>query len=312
MTQMKKHAWVISLAVLLAVLLALTKIIQPGFGASGIESLARAALPFGFATSGMAVVIIAGGIDLSVASMMAVCAVTTAVLMERIAGVPAVIIVLLAGVAMGAINGLLIVLTKVPDIVVTLAMLFVWEGVALLILSSPGGSTADWLQGTIRGSLIFSWLPKAFLIIAMVLALLWWPLQRTKLGLSIYAIGSDELAAFRSGISIGPTKVAAYAICGLFCAFGGLSLAALTGIGEPVPGPYLMASIAAVVLGGVVLGGGKGGLLGPLLAVFVLRIIRTLLTLMAVDPNVTTIVEGVIMVGVVMLGTALTLKGTRK
>ena len=312
MTQMKKHAWVISLAVLLAVLLALTKIIQPGFGASGIESLARAALPFGFATSGMAVVIIAGGIDLSVASMMAVCAVTTAVLMERIAGVPAVIIVLLAGVAMGAINGLLIVLTKVPDIVVTLAMLFVWEGVALLILSSPGGSTADWLQGTIRGSLIFSWLPKAFLIIAMVLVLLWGPLQRTKLGLSIYAIGSDELAAFRSGISIGPTKVAAYAICGLFCAFGGLSLAALTGIGEPVPGPYLMASIAAVVLGGVVLGGGKGGLLGPLLAVFVLRIIRTLLTLMAVDPNVTTIVEGVIMVGVVMLGTALTLKGTRK
>ena len=311
MIQMKKHAWVISLAVLLAVLLALTKIIQPGFGASGIESLARAALPFGFATSGMAVVIIAGGIDLSVASMMAVCAVTTAVLMERMAGVPALIIVLLAGAGMGAINGTLIILTKVPDIVVTLAMLFVWEGVALLILSSPGGATADWLEGAIRGSFIFSWLPKAFLIIAIVSALLWGPLQRTKLGLSIYAIGSDELAAFRSGISIGRSKVAAYAICGLFCAFGGLSLAALTGIGEPVPGPYLMASIAAVVLGGVVLGGGKGGLLGPLIAVFVLRIIRTLLTLMAVDPNVTTIVEGVIMVGVVMLGTALTLKGTR-
>ena len=312
MTHVRKHAWVISLAALLAVLLALTKIIQPGFGASGIESLARAALPFGFATAGMAVVIIAGGIDLSVASMMAVCAVTTAVLMERMAGVPALIIVLLAGAGMGAINGTLIILTKVPDIVVTLAMLFVWEGVALLILSSPGGATADWLEGAIRGSFIFSWLPKAFLIIAIVSALLWGPLQRTKLGLSIYAIGSDELAAFRSGISIGRSKVAAYAICGLFCAFGGLSLAALTGIGEPVPGPYLMASIAAVVLGGVVLGGGKGGLLGPLLAVFVLRIIRTLLTLMAVDPNVTTIVEGVIMVGVVMIGTALTLKGTRK
>jgi len=311
MTHMRKHAWVISLAVLLAVLLALTKIIQPGFGASGIESIARAALPFGFATAGMAVVIIAGGIDLSVASMMAVCAVTTAVLMERMAGVPALIIVLLAGAAMGAINGALIILTKVPDIVVTLAMLFVWEGVALLILSSPGGATADWLEEAIRGSFILSWLPKAFLIIAIVSALLWGPLRRTKLGLSIYAIGSDELAAFRSGISVGRTKVAAYAICGLFCAFGGLSLAALTGIGEPVPGPYLMASVAAVVLGGVVLGGGKGGLLGPLIAVFVLRIIRTLLTLMAVDPNVTTIVEGVIMVGVVMLGTALTLKGTR-
>lgn len=311
MTHMKKHAWVISLAVLLAALLALTKIIQPGFGASGIESLARAALPFGFATAGMAVVIIAGGIDLSVASMMAVCAVTAAVLMERMAGVPALVIVLLAGAAMGAINGALIILTKVPDIVVTLAMLFVWEGVALLILSSPGGATADWLEEAIRGAFLFSWLPNAFLIIVIVSALIWLPLRRTKLGLSIYAIGSDELAAFRSGISVGRTKIAAYAICGLFCAFGGLSLAALTGIGEPVPGPYLMASVAAVVLGGVVLGGGKGGLLGPLIAVFVLRIIRTLLTLMAVDPNVTTIVEGVIMVGVVMLGTALTLKGTR-
>ncbi len=113
-------------------------------------------------------------------------------------------------------------------------------------------------------------------------------------------------------MAVDRTKIIAYGICGLFCAMGGLSLAALTGIGEPVPGPYLMASVAAVVLGGVVLGGGKGGLLGPIIAVFILRIIRTILTLMAIDPNVTTIVEGVIMVGVVMLGTALTLRGARR
>lgn len=312
MSYIRKNAWVIGLAVLLLALLALTKSIQPSFGAAGLESLARAALPFAFATAGMAVVIIAGGIDLSVASMMAVCAVTAAVLMERMAGVPAILIVLLVGAVMGAINGALIVLTKVPDIVVTLAMLFVWEGAALLILSTPGGATADWLEGAIRGLFLFSWLPKAFLIIAIVVALIWAPLRRSKLGLSIYAIGSDEVAAFRSGVSVGRTKIMAYAICGLFCAFGGLSLAALTGIGEPVPGPYLLASVAAVVLGGVVLGGGKGGLLGPIIAVFILRIIRTILTLMAVDPNVTTIVEGVIMVGVVMLGTALTLKGARQ
>ena len=75
-----------------------------------------------------------------------------------------------------------------------------------------------------------------------------------------------------------------------------------TGIGEPIPGPYLMASVAAVVLGGVVLGGGRGGLLGPILAVFVLRLVRMDLTLLSVDPNVTTIVEGTIMVVVVMFG----------
>lgn len=308
---LRKHAWVIGLAVLLAVLLGITKAIQPGFGTSGLESLARAALPFAFATAGMAVVVIVGGIDLSVASMMAVCAVTAAVLMERMAGVPALMIVLGVGLAMGLINGALIVLTRVPDIVVTLAMLFVWEGVALLILESPGGNTADWLEGATRGFLGIDLLPKPFVVMAICLALVWWPIRRSKLGLSIYAVGSDEMAAFRSGVPVGWTKVAAYGICGLFCAMGGLSLAALTGIGEPVPGPYLMASVAAVVLGGVVLGGGKGGLLGPIIAVFILRIIRTILTLMAVDPNVTTIVEGVIMVGVVMLGTALTLRGRR-
>jgi ribose transport system permease protein len=308
----RKNAWVVGLAVLLAVLLVIAKLIQPSFGASGIESIARAALPFAFATAGMAVVVIVGGIDLSVASIMAVCAVLAAVLMERMAGVPALIIVLGAGLAMGLINGALIVLTRVPDIVVTLAMLFVWEGTALLILPSPGGNTADWLQGLIRGGLLFGTLPKALLVIAVCVAIVWVPVQRSKLGLSIYATGSDELAAFRSGVSVGRTKIIAYGLCGLFCAMGGLSLAALTGIGEPVPGPYLMASVAAVVLGGVVLGGGKGGLIGPIIAVFILRIIRTILTLMAIDPNVTTIIEGTIMVAVVMLGTAATLRGARR
>ena len=307
----RKHGWVIGLAVLMAVLLAITKLIQPSFGASGLESLARAALPFAFATAGMAVVVIVGGIDLSVASIMAVCAVTAAVLMERMAGVPALIIVLLAGLSMGLINGALIVLTRVPDIVVTLAMLFVWEGTALLILETPGGATADWLEASIRGVFLIGLLPKALILMAICLAIVWLPIRRSKLGLSIYATGSDELAAFRSGVAVGRTKILAYGLCGLFCAMGGLSLAALTGIGEPVPGPYLLASVAAVVLGGVVLGGGKGGLLGPIIAVFILRIIRTILTLLAVDPNVTTIIEGTIMVAVVMLGTFATMRRAR-
>lgn len=306
---LRRHAWVAGLVVLLVLLLGLTKLIQPGFGASGLESLARAALPFAFATAGMAVVVIAGGIDLSVASMMAVCAVTAAVLTETIGGVPATGVTLLVGLGMGAVNGGLIVLTRVPDIVVTLAMLFVWEGVALLILDAPGGAIAGWLKDSISGFFPALGLPNAFLVICVCVALVWIPLRRSRLGLWIYATGSDERAAFRSGVSVGWTRVAAYGICGLFCALGGLGLVALTGIGEPVPGPYLMASVAAVVLGGVVLGGGKGGLLGPIIAVFILRIIRTILTLGAVDPNVTTIVEGVIMVGVVMFGALVTTRG---
>ncbi len=308
---LRKHSWLLGLVALLLVLLAVTKLIQPSFGASGLESVARAALPFAFATAGMAVVVIVGGIDLSVASMMAVCAVSAAVLMERMSGLPAIVIVLGIGLAMGLINGALIVLTRVPDIVVTLAMLFVWEGVALLILETPGGSTTDWVQQSIRGSVIPG-IPSALAIMVGCIAVVWLPLRRSKLGISIYATGSDERAAFRSGVSVGRVKIAAYGICGLFCAFGGLSLAALTGIGEPVPGPYLLASVAAVVLGGVVLGGGRGGLLGPIVAVFILRIVRTILTFLAVDPNVTTIIEGTIMVAVVLLGTAATARGARR
>ncbi|MCC5983877.1 MAG: ABC transporter permease [Rhodobacteraceae bacterium] len=306
---LRSNLWAIGLAVLLLVLLGLTKLIQPSFGFNGLESLARASLPFAFATAAMAVVVIVGGIDLSVGSMMAVCSVTAAVLMTMMGWVPAVAITLLVGLAMGAINGSLIVVTRVPDIVVTLAMLFVWEGVALLILGSPGGTADRALTGMVRG-----WtgpVPSALLLMLICVFAVWWPLSRSKLGLSIYATGSDEEAAFRSGVAVGRTRVAAYAICGLYCAMGGLSLVMLTGIGEPVPGPYLMASVAAVVLGGVVLGGGRGGMLGPIIGVFVLRIIRTMLTLMGVDPNVTTIVEGSIMVAVVMLGGFIMLRGRK-
>jgi ribose transport system permease protein len=307
----QRHGWSAGLLVLLLLLLALTKFIQPSFGAVGLENLTRAALPFAFATAAMAVVVIVGGIDLSVASMMAACSVTVAVLMETLGGIPAILITLGVGATMGAVNGGLVVLTRVPDIVVTLAMLYVWEGTALLILNSPGGSMVGWMQSSIAGSFIIDGFPKALILTTICVAVLWVPIKRSKLGLSIYATGSDENAAFRSGVATGRTRVTAYALGGVFAAMGGISLAMLTGIGEPVAGPYLMASVAAVVLGGVVLGGGRGGLLGPIIAVFILRIVRTILTLAAVDPNVTTIVEGTIMVGVVMMGALLTMRGRK-
>jgi ribose transport system permease protein len=319
---MRQHGWTVGLAALLALLLLATKLIQPDFGASGLDSLARAALPFALATLGMAVVVIAGGIDLSIAAMMAVASVTAAVLMDGANdgdAALAVIAVLALGMAMGAMNGTLIVLSRVPDIAVTLAMLFVWQGVALLILNAPGGGAAPWLRGLVAGGVdwaflpeaVSGWMPRAVIFLAVVVALIWWPIRRSKLGLMIYAIGSDPMAAFRSGVPVGPVRVAAYAICGLFAALGGLSVTMSTGIGEPIPGPYLLASVAAVVLGGVVLGGGRGGLIGPILAVFILRIIRMDLTLLSVDPNVAAIVEGTIMVAVVMFGAVLTTWGRK-
>ncbi len=316
----RRFGWNLGLLALLAVLFVMTKAVQPNYGASGIESLARAALPFAFAAAAQAVVVIAGGIDLSIASMMAVCSVTAAVLMEGAGegmGVLVALFVLALGAAMGAINGTLIVLTRVPDIVATLAMLYVWEGVALLILGAPGGAASGWLMALIGGSVplppesVTRYIPNSLVLLVLLVAVIWVPLRRSRLGLAIYAIGSDATAAYRTGVPVQRTKIAAFAIAGVFAALGGLVLTASTGIGVPVAGPYLLASVAAVVLGGVVLGGGRGGLWGPLIAVFILRLVRTLLTLMSVDPNVTTIVEGTIMVVVVMLGGILAIRGRR-
>lgn len=307
------NSWTLGLAVLLAGLLLMTKLIQPDFGASGLDSLARAALPFALATVGMAIVVLAGGIDLSIAAMMAVASVTGAVLMQGATDAESVLIVLgvlVLGLVMGAINGALIVVSKVPDIVVTLAMLFVWQGVALLILNAPGGDAAPWLRAMVAGGTLgIDWLPRGVVFLAVITAVIWLPIRRSKLGLRLYAIGSDPLAAFRSGVPVGQTRILAYALCGLFAALGGLSVTMGTGIGEPIPGPYLLASVAAVVLGGVVLGGGRGGLLGPILAVFILRTVRMDLTLLSVDPNVAAIIEGTIMVAVVMFGAVLATRG---
>ena len=220
---------------------------------------------------------------------------------------------------MGAINGSLIVLTRVPDIVVTLAMLFVWQGVALLILNAPGGGAADWLQALAVGGMtilgvpahLTGWLPRALVFFVVCVLVIWLPIRRSKLGLMFYAVGSDAMAAFRSGVPVERTRIAAYAICGVFASLGGLSVTMSTGIGEPIPGPYLLASVSAVVLGGVVLGGGRGGLLGPILAVFVLRFVRLDLTLLSVDPNVAAIIEGTIMVAVVMFGAVLATRARR-
>ena len=317
-----RNKWTLGLAVFLVFLLLATKLLRPDFGASGLDFLARASLPFALATVGMAVVVIAGGIDLSIAAMMAVASVSAASLMNGASDsqtVLFILVVLALGVAMGAVNGALIVLTRVPDIVVTLAMLFVWQGLALLILNAPGGGAAPWLRDLIVGGVTLPgipegltvWIPKSVIFLFVWVVIIWLPIRRSKLGLMLYAVGSDALAAFRSGVPVGRVRVAAYAITGLFAALGGLAVTMSTGIGEPIPGPYLLASVAAVVLGGVVLGGGRGGIFGPILAVIVLRLVRMDLTLLAVDPNLTTIIEGTIMVGVVMLGGVLMMKDAK-
>jgi len=310
----RRNAWTLGLLGFLAFLLVFTKLIQPSYGVTGVQGLAISVLPLALAAVGQAIVVISGGIDLSIGAMMALTSVVSASLMKgqpEEFGIAVVVIVLLLGLALGAINGGLVVVTRVPDIVVTLAMSFVWAGCALLVLKTPGGGSAKWIKELVTGSLGNEWIPKAAVVLVLVVAVIWVPLRRSGLGLSIYAIGSNRLAAFRSGVSVGRTKVIAYALMGLFAALGGLSLTASTGIGTPVPGPYTLMSVAAVVLGGVNLAGGRGGVFGALVAVVILQLIRTDMTFLNVNTNLAVVVQGVILIGVVMIGSLVQIRRAR-
>jgi ribose transport system permease protein len=310
----RRNVWTLGLIGLLVVFLVVTKVLQPNYGPAAIQGLAIAILPIAFAAVAQAIVVISGGIDLSVGSMMALASVTSAVLMKGqsdLFGVAVVVGVLVLGLVVGAINGGLVVVTRVPDIVVTLAMSFVWAGTALLILNTPGGGAAPWLMAIISGPLGSPWLPKALVVLTVIVAVLWIPLRRSTLGLTLYAVGSSPLAAFRSGVAVGPTKIVAYTLTGFFSALAGLALTATGGVGAPVPGSYTLQSVAAIVLGGVSLAGGRGGVLGPIIAVIVLALVRTDLFFAGVDPNWSTAIQGAILIGVVMFGSLVAMRKVR-
>jgi ribose transport system permease protein len=307
----RRNTWTVGLVVLLVALLAVTRLLAPRYGAAQIESLSISALPIALAAVAQAIVVIAGGIDLSIGSMMALTSVTAAVMMDGQTeefAVGVVLFVLLMGVVLGLINGVLVVVTRVPDIVVTLAMSFVWAGAALVVLGRPGGGAAEWVTAVIDGTVLSEWIPRALLLLIVLVGIVWLPIIRSRLGIALYSIGSDRLAAFRSGVNVGRTRIVAYALTGFFAGAGGLALTMSTGIGTPVPGPYTLQSVAAIVLGGVSLAGGRGGLVGPILAVFILALLRTDMTFIGVNPNLSTALQGAILVGVVMFGAVLTFR----
>jgi ribose transport system permease protein len=213
------------------------------------------------------------------------------------------------GVSIGALTGAAIVATGVPDIVVTLASSFIWAGAALVVLKTPGGGSPTDFQNLTTLANVWEWLPNGLIVLIVAYALIWAPLRRTPLGLALYAVGSDREAAYLSGVRVGATRVFAYVLGGLFAALGGLALTSTTGIGSPLSGDlYTLNSVAAIVLGGVALSGGKGGLLGPVVAAFVVSIVVAILVFWGVDSNYGQVIQGGLMVLVVMAGGLLLLR----
>jgi ribose transport system permease protein len=301
---------------LLIVSLAITVAIHPQFSDFDLQSLAMGALPLAFAAAAQAVVVISGGIDLSIGSAMAVANVLAASAMEKASFPQSLLLavaVLLAGAAIGALNGLIVIVSRIPDVVATLTSGFIWGGVALVILEKPGGGAPQDFLNLGTGTLFTTWLPNALVLLAVAVGAIWLPLRRSKLGLQLYAIGSDRIAAFRSGVNINRTRFAAYVFSGLFSAVGGLGLTMTTGIGAPLAGVYYtLSGLAAVVVGGVSLAGGRGGMLGPVLAAFVLTLIPTDLIFLNIDPNFGQVIQGTLIVVIVMVGGFVEMERHRK
>jgi len=237
----RDNTWTLGLLALLVVLFFFTRFVNPNYDLRSLASTATSVLVLALAAVAQAVVVISGGIDLSVSAQMALTSCIAATLMKANPGEPAsyliVFGVLLLGLLLGAINGGLVVLTRVPDIIVTLATSFVWAGFALLVRPAPGGSAAQWLKDLVvgpvaKGVVVLDAVPKAAVLLVVLVAVIWIPLSRSRLGLSLYAIGSNRLAAFRSGVPVNRTKVLSYMITGFIAAFAGLALTASTGIGR--------------------------------------------------------------------------------
>jgi ribose transport system ATP-binding protein len=296
----------IGMPALLAVFLAATIAIHPTFDSFDAQSIAMAALPLACAAAAQAVVVISGGIDLSIGSVMAVANVLAASTMRDAGFGEALLLaiaVLLAGAAIGAVNGLLVIVSRVPDVIVTLTTGFIWGGFALLVLEKPGGGAPPEFLNLGTGAFITEWLSNSLVLLVIALVVVWLPVRSSKVGLRIYATGSDAIAAFRSGVNIRLARLLAYVVSGLFTSIGGVGLTMTTGIGSPRAGVlYTLSGLAAVVIGGVSLTGGRGGIMGPVIAAFVLTLIPADLIFLNIDPNFGQVIQGTLIVLVVMAG----------
>ena len=255
---------------------------------------------------GEAVVVLSGGFDLSAAAVISLVNSILATNMEDSAGSQVLwsVLALLIGAAVGAVNGFFVAFLRLQSIVVTLATMFIIQGVTLLVLARPGGAIPDSLTSFFTGDAIPNVLPAPMIVLGVAL-LAWMVVKKSRLGTAIYAIGSDIEAARASGVPVTWVTFFTYVLAGAYYGAAGLFISAQTGSGDPLVGkPMLLPIFAAVVVGGTMLGGGRGGCLGPVFGAFILMLLVNVLFVLDVSPFYTTIVEGVILI-LAVLGTTL-------
>jgi len=255
----------------------------------------------GILAVGMTYVILTGGIDLSVGSVIALAGVAAATFGDF--GAPVMVVAgLLTGLAVGIFNGLLVSWGRVVPFIATLAMLTIARGLALTLTGASPVRVIDEAYIAIGAGQLFGVIPYVVIIFAAIVGLGWFGLNRTVFGRQIYAIGGNRFAARLSGIPVRRTEFAVYAIAGLCAGIAAVLVSARTATAQPSAGAgNELDAIAAVVVGGVSLFGGRGSLIGTLYGVLILTTITNIFVLQNMSYDAQLIVKGAIILAAVML-----------
>ncbi len=255
-------------------------------------------MPLAFAALAQTLVVLTRGIDLSVGGVIDL---TNAVAAQTLMGGPVstalwTAAILLIGAACGLLNGVLVAVGRLQPILVTLATLSIFQGLAIRILPQPGGAMPPGFTNVLANP---NW-PTSLLYIPIIGGL-WAIFRRTRLGVAVYAIGNDTMAASSHGISVKRTVILAYMLGGVASACAGLFLAANATAGDATTGDtYTLTSIVAAVLGGVSLFGGRGSGLGALFGAFVTVMVVNILFFAHIDPLYQTFYEGLFLLAAVI------------
>ena len=248
---------------------------------ANLTNLLVAAMPLVLVSLGQATALLVGGFDISVAALMTLCVVVASFTMTPGMSAGSLTLGALAlvgvGLATGIFNTILIRVLRLPSIVATLGTLSVLEGASLLLRGFPQGPISTDATSALTTTVGF--VPLAFVgvVILATLADLW--LYRTRAGLALRAVGLDATSSRRLGMSTGRTILLAFVLCSLLASFAGFFLAAEVQVGSPIIGNQALESIAAAVLGGASLAGGKGSFFGTMLAALFLTEINNVLPL---------------------------------
>lgn len=296
----------------LVILMIVFSIASPNFlQTANIITILQATSVNGVLAVAATLVIISGGIDLSVGTLMTFCAVIGGVLMTNL-GLPIIVGVpgaLVAGLLGGALSGFFIARLKIPPFIATLGMMLIYKGLSLAICgakpiyftSTPGFTQIS--TGSIVGAIIPAVpLPNGVLILFGVAIIAAFVLGRTVLGRFIFAMGSNEEALRLSGVNIGNWKIAVYALAGAVCGVAGILIASRINSAQPAIGQgYELDAIAAVVIGGTSLSGGRGTMLGTMVGALIISVVANGLRILSVPQEWQIVVTGSIIILAVYL-----------